>query len=310
VDTIAGLQYIRKFNLLLAGETGEGLDLSGLHVKFTISKSDQQTPNTAEITIYNMAQATIEKAKKEYTRVVIQAGYESNFGVIFDGTVKQYHAGRENGTDTYLQISAGDGDVAYLYAVVNGTLSAGATQKDQMQLAGVSMQQQGEVAEGFITEDAVGAVLPRGKTFYGPARDYLRQSARSTEATWSIQDGKFQVLKMGELLPGQAVVLNSKTGLIGTPEQTKDGIKGRCLLNPMLKIGIKLKIDETSVQAAKLPNTGKDDPVNKMPSIAADGAYRILKNDFTGDTGGNDWYCDFICIDVDETAPAGKQVKA
>jgi len=309
VESITGLQYIRKFNLLLADDSGQGLDFSGLKVVFSIKKTDHQTPNTADIRIYNLNQMTVEKAKKEFTRVVVQAGYESNFGVIFDGTVKQYRTGKENSTDTYLDISAGDGDVAYNYAVVNGTLHAGATQLEQIQLATLTMQQQGGIRPGFISNDIAGAPLARGKVMYGPARDYVRQSARSSGATWSIQDGKLQVLKTGELLPVQAVYLNSKTGLVGTPEQTNDGIKARCLLNPMLKIGSKIKINEASIQTAKLPDTTKDAAPNKMPSIAADGAYRILSIDFTGDTFGNDWYCDFICIDVDEAAPVKKQVK-
>jgi len=302
------LQYLRRFNLILADDKGDGLDFSGLKCLFSIRKADVQTPNSAEIRVYNVIPETVEKIKEEFARVVLQAGYESNFGVIFDGNIKQTRTGVENGTDTYIDIQAGDGDTAYNFAVVNTTLQAGSTQNDQLRIGSISMEQTGGVAVGSIA-DVGGPSLPRGKTMYGPARDYLRQSARSTEATWSVQDGKLQVVKQSDFLPGQAVVLNSKTGLIGTPEQTEGGITGRCLLNPKLRVGTRVKIDEKSILTAMLPDTKKGDAVNKMPSISRDGMYKLISVEFSGDTFGNDWYCDFVCIDIDETAPAGQQVQ-
>ncbi len=111
------------------------------------------------------------------------------------------------------------------------------------------------------------------------------------------------------VLPNQAVVLNSKTGLVGQPEQTNDGIKARCLLNPMLKIGGKVQINEKDVAQAKLADTSKDAQANKPADIAADGFYRLLVVEHSGDTRGNDWYSDLVCLDIDATQPPDKQVK-
>ncbi|MCK4883523.1 MAG: hypothetical protein KAS30_01505 [Candidatus Diapherotrites archaeon] len=293
-----GLQYIRKFSLIVADATGQGLDLEGLKITFNISKSEAQTPNKATIRVYNLNPDTLTKIQNEFTRITLQAGYESNFGVIFDGEIKSTRKGKENGTDTFLDISAGDGDVAYNFAIVNQTLAAGSTQADQIQLAGLSMEQQG-VSPGFIAEED-GASLPRGKVMYGQSREYLRKSTKNTDSTWSIQDNKLQVVKNTGFIAGQAVVLNSKSGLIGTPEVTEGGIKARCLLNPTLRIGARVKIAEKDIQEALLPDTDKEAPPNQMPSISKDGVYRILSIDFLGDTRGNDWYADFICVDIDE----------
>ena len=134
------LQYIRRCNLVVSGVSGDGLDLSNLRIVFKIKKSDAQTPNTAEIRVYNLAPETAKQIRKEFKRVVLQAGYESNYGVIFDGNIKQVRMGRESGTDTYIDIAAGDGDDAYNYAVVNTTLAAGAKQSDQITLQPVPCQ--------------------------------------------------------------------------------------------------------------------------------------------------------------------------
>lgn len=301
------LQYIRKCNLLVAGAGKDGLDLSNLRIVFKIKKSDAQTPNTAEIRVYNLAEETAKQIKKEFNRVILQAGYESNYGVIFDGNIKQVRIGRENGVDTYIDIAAGDGDDAYNYAVVNTTLAAGAKQSDQIDAAAGSMSSRG-VSKGYVAGTGE-ASLPRGKVMYGMARDYLRQSAEASDTTWSVQDGKLQFVPRTEVLPNQAVVLNSKTGLVGQPEQTNDGIKAKCLLNPMLKIGVRVKIDEKDVAEAKLPDTSKDSEANKPAAISSDGIYRLLVVEYSGDTRGTDWYADLVCLDVDASAPAGKQVK-
>ncbi len=301
------LQYIRRCNLIVSGTSGGGLDLSGLRIVFKIKKSDAQTPNTAEIRVYNLAPDTANQIRKEFKRVVLQAGYESNYGIIFDGNIKQVRMGREDGTDSYIDIAAGDGDVAYNYAVVNTTLAAGAKQSDQIGAASVAMAGKG-VRKGHIADTGT-AALPRGKVMYGNARDYLRQSAETSGTTWSIQDGKLQIVPLTSVLPNQAVLLNSKTGLVGTPEQAEGGITVKCLLNPMLKIAGKVKIAEADVSTAKLPDTSKDAPANKPAAISADGIYRLLTVEHGGDTRGNDWYSDLVCLDVDASAPMGKQVK-
>lgn len=163
------------------------------------------------------------------------------------------------------------------------------------------------VGVGYITKIGSQA-LPRGKVMYGMARDYLRQSAKASETTWSVQDGLLQVVKLTETLPNQAIVLNSKSGIIGTPEQTNEGITVRCLLNPLLKISGKVMIDEKDVAEAKLPDTNTNAEANKPASIANDGQYRVLTIEHNGDTRGNDWYSNIVCLDVDETAPTNKQV--
>lgn len=303
---MAVLQYIRRCNLIVAGASGEGLDLSGLRIKFKVKKSDAQTPNTAEIRVYNLAESTVRQIREEFTTITLQAGYEANFGVIFAGNIKQVRFGREGGTDTYIDIAAGDGDDAYNYAVVNTTLAAGARQSDQIQAAAGALAQRG-VGQGFIADTGAQS-LARGKVMYGMARDYLRQSAEASETTWSVQDGKLQFVKLTEVLPNQAVLLNSKTGLVGVPELTNEGVKARCLLNPLLKIGVRVKIDEADVAEAKLPSTGQTAAVNAGASIAQDGIYRLLVVEHSGDTFGNDWYSDLVCLNVDETAPTGQQV--
>jgi hypothetical protein len=300
--------YDRRCNLFIATPDGEALDLGQLHCKFAISRSDAQSPNWAAITVDNLADETAKRIQAEGTRLILQAGYRDLVGVIFDGTITQAIYGRPNGTETTLTLAASDGDLAYNFATVNQTLAAGATQADQVKTAIAAMSAHG-VGEGFLA-DMGGPSLPRGKVMYGMARDVMRQSCRSSVATWSIQDGKVQVLKRTGLLPGTAVLLSPSTGLIGTAEQTEDGIKARCLLNPMIRVGGTVKLDQSAIleQVTQAPSGGSTAETKKPSPIAADGIYRVYEVGYVGEIPGNDWYCNLVCLGADQSAPAGAEV--
>jgi hypothetical protein len=287
-------QYLRAATLIASTPNGDGVDLADLRVKFAVRKTETQTPNSAEVRVYNLSDSTKAQFKSVYTRVVLQAGYLGNTGVIFDGTIKQVNSGRD-GADTYLDIYAGDGDVPYNTALVNATVAAGATYKDQID----TICQSSKMPQGYVGGIS-SSPLPRGKCYYGLARDALRQVASSASGVWSIQDGKVQILKVLDVLPNSAVVLTARTGLIGQAEQTNEGIKIRCLLNPQLRVGGVVQIDNSSIDLAK-PIQAKDSTkVDKPAQLSSDGFYKILSLDYIGDTRGQDWYAHLICTDIKE----------
>lgn len=287
------MQYRRKVELIVSDSLGDGVNISGLKMIFKVSKTDAQTPNTGNIKVYNLSRDTMHKIRDEFTKVILLAGYEENYGVIFSGNITQLKFGSENVVDHYVDISAGDGDESYNFAVINKSVAKGSTQLDQIETALSSMN---GVSKGHIDSSISTQELPRGKVFYGMARDYLRQSCKTEQCSWSIQDGAAQVIKFDGNLPNKAIKLSSKTGLTGTPELTVDGVSARCLLNPLIKIGALIQIDESSISKDIIKKTSKKNPVNKAPSIAADGIYSVLSVDHSGDTYGNDWYSDIVCL--------------
>jgi hypothetical protein len=107
----------RKCSLIVGDTAGNGLELSALRVTFTVNKADNQSPAHAIIRVYNLSDDTARTVQKEFTRVALQAGYEGDYGLIFSGTVSQVRKGRENPTDTFLEIVATDGDEAYNFAL-------------------------------------------------------------------------------------------------------------------------------------------------------------------------------------------------
>jgi len=289
-------QWLRRCGLVV-GAGGAGIDLSDLRIQFAVHKGDVETPNNAAITVTNLAPGTVSRIRGEFTRVVLSAGYEGNAGVIFDGGIRQVRNGRE-GADTWTEIVAADGDRAYNFATVSTTLAAGARLADQVAACAGALAEK-DAAAGYIA-DLAGQALPRGKVMFGMARSYLRDVAHTADASWSIQDGLLQMIPATGTLPGEAVVLTAATGLVGSPEQTNEGIKVRCLLNPRLKVGGRVQLDNASIRTARIDL--KIGAWDKAVRLDRDGSYRILKAEFTGDTRGNDWYADLVCVGIDDTS--------
>lgn len=297
-----GEQYLRTVKLIVFGADTDGLDLSQLRIKFAVKRSDTMTPNTADIRVYNLSPETAVRVRDEFRRVILEAGYEGNSGVIFQGNIKQVIIHRESATDTYIDIVAGDGDRAYNYSVVNTTLAPGSTQADQVAAAARPMAEKGTTL-GPVA-NLTNERLPRGKVMYGPSKNFLKTVAQNNNQSWSIQDEKITFVSNSGFLPGQVVVITDKTGLIGSPQQTNEGVNLKCLLNPLIKIGGRVKLDNASVERLKinLNISSPDQIARSIPArINADGVYYVLVAEHVGDTRGVDWYTTLICLSTDVT---------
>lgn len=289
-------QWIRKCGLVISAGSSS-LDLSQLRITFEIKRTQTETPNQAQIKVYNLSDDTANLLIAEGQRITLEAGYKDNFGVIFDGQCTQIKKGRENGTETYVEINASDGDNAYNFAFVNTTLAAGSSQQDHINVVQKSM------GIGHTQKDVTSKKLPRGKVMFGEAKHIMRKSAHANNQDWSIQHGQLQIIAKDNTLQGQSIVLNSKSGMVGGAEQSSDGIAVRALLNPMLKIGALVIIDEKDIKLAKIKaqkksKSSKKDPVNKASSISHDGQYKIISVTYKGDTYGQDWFSDVICTEL------------
>lgn len=299
--------YDRKLSIVL-GEAGKtGLDFSQFRVTFSVRRGDQQTPNSVDCRIYNLSTQTQNQVKNEFDTIVLQAGYANNFGLIFRGDIKQIRSGRENAKDTYLDITAADGDEAYNFSYIRYTQAAGGNQ-DQS-LAAFVNSFGGDITQGYKpTFQSNGCV--RGQVFYGATKDELREFASQNDCTWSIQEGKLTIIPLTSYIPGAIPVLSPTTGLIGQPEQIQNGISMRVLLNPGLKIGQLVKLDSSvTINQLRFGLDGQSQGSNGLLQTSikssADGTYYVMRADHSGDSRGGPWYTDLICLATDATIPPG-----
>jgi hypothetical protein len=323
-------QWGRQLSIIIADQSGQGTELivpsdangNTLHVTFTVRHLVIHTPSTLILRIYNLSEQTagvlsalgvnIQESNfgTSNGQVVVKAGYSGNYGTIFTGGVRFVRKGRENPTDTYVDIYAATWDLPTNWGVVNITLKEGHAQTDIAKAAVKSMASDGYPVSMGTPPNALNGTVPvqpptaspRGRALYGNARDILRDLAAGHDNTWSFaEDGTLNFLPRTAYAPGDAVVLTSYTGMIGLPQLTDNGVKVRCLLNPVIKVGTRLQIDNKSIQQPA-PNLVLSAKANIFPSLDADGFYKVLWVDHSGDNRGLNWYSDMICISIDPSA--------
>ncbi len=293
-------QYLRACSLVVDDTRDGTIDLSSFRVVFKITAADVATPNTAIIRVYNVAPATAAKVRAEFKRVTLKAGYGSTATeIIFAGDIRQAIIGRENATDSFLELVAADGDVAYLRAFVSTTLASGWTPDDVVKACLKAMEPYG------VTAGVLPALLaPRGiraTTLHGFARDYLTQLCETFGLTWSVALGRLYMRPVDGAGTAGVIELNGQTGLIGWPQQTIDGILIRCLISSRISAGTTVRVTPRSVQEMQIQTaTGF---VDLRPGLNPEGDYRVWAVNYSGDTRGQEWFMDLVCTGVGQSEP-------
>jgi hypothetical protein len=315
--------YGRKVSLVVGTNSGNALDLSQMHMRFSIRKATVGTPSILECRVWNLSANTVKTltasgsdGTPEFNKVVLQAGYVTGqFGTIFQGNVIYYRSGRESPTDTYVIIYAADGDRAHNYALVNATVPAGSKPADVANALNGPL-----AAKGLDSNNAAppnnGIQYPRGKVCFGKAADYARDLAANTACQWSVQNGAQQYVPRTTPVAGEALVVNSATGMLGIPIQTIYGIEVRILMNPNIKYGGVLKINNKDIQTAELQliqgGIGPANSVNQLGPqfLSADGYYKVIAGEYTGDTRGTEWDTLLWCVSLDTSGTSAGAAQA
>jgi hypothetical protein len=322
-------QYLRQLSLIVANSAGQGIELGALRVTFEVRRGDTQTPNTCDVKVWNLSIQTSNalryRGASEFTQLSLKVAYQGQpLAQIFRGSIKQVRQGREDQRNSYIAITAADGDEAYNFAPAAFCLAKGNTAQNSVQailsvmVNAILGSPTGGGGGQPITQGYSPTLNPnksiRGRVFYGNCRDELREIADSQDCVWSIQDGQSTFIPKTGYIPSPPVLITPSTGLIGVPEQTQNGLEVRVLLNPSIKIGQTIKLDSTNINQLRygLDTQSVANNLNLAEGAAklnGDGLYYVLRANHAGDTRGTQWYTDLICLAVDATVPTPTSVE-
>jgi len=303
----ANNQWLRKLGLIV-GNGEKVLDLSQLEVEFVVRAGDFNAPNTAVIRIFNPQPSTIQSIQTEYKQVSLQAGYQTgNYGIIFSGDIMQVKTGKLESTTRYIDIMAADGDLFHSYSFISTTIAP-----NQPRSAEVKAIKQAAEAAGIKADASAdtglastGGVLPRGKVLFGLGSTIVNDAAARAGATWWIENGALKAAPLTGYLPGQAVIINSTTGQIGVPEATEQGVSVRTLLNPLIKIGNTIKLNNNEITAAQANNFSAGFPNYQSKAYFANldpaGLYTVMVVEHSGGIRKNPWYTDIVALAIDQS---------
>lgn len=256
---------------------------NGLNISFSIGKDLSKETNKAQITIYNLSEATAKKVEQDDAIIELSVGYSEDNGLkrIFLGYITEVKTSWKNG-ERLTEISASDGQKAIRDCVVSLSYYAEVSRKKVIDDVAKKMG-----IDVFYAKSCEFKSFAKGFSFVGTGEKCLDKVCAGTNLEWSIQNNILQILVKGGDKKLQAIKLTPETGLIGSVEyitkasflvkkenegnQTgkpiysrknrKQGHKLTCLLQPTIAPGDLIYVESRGVKGvfmcAKLTHNGE-----------------------------------------------------
>lgn len=303
-------QYLRNFSLTVVG-LGVSFDLSQLHAEFQINNAIVGTPKWGTIRIWNLGPDKATQIIREFQRVDLAVSYgDLDVQTVIKGEIAQVAYGRENATDTFLDLMVQDADRAIIWGTVAISLKPG--WNDDQVLDSIMKAWESKVDLGYRPAFKRTNANNDGLVLYGAISDALDELCARQNCHWFVEDEELNIVPRDGFIPGsEPPLLTSESGLLGTPILTYQGIQGRCLMNAAIKVGslVQLRNSDITQLSLKHPILGVTDPGSIVPTlnnpVETYGTYKVLAVTHEGNSRENQWETRFICCDVDNTAFTG-----
>jgi hypothetical protein len=267
-----------RFANVTIGQRGErGFLFEGFRVIFSITKSNEPTPNSGTVSIFNLAEFSRNKIRNIGDAIQLEAGYrEDEYGgrLVITADVLDIVT-EQAGADIVTVVRLGDG-IEFLKTVKDAySFKEGTSVKEILRkiasAAGITLKSLDGVDD---------AAYANGFSEMGPLGDILDKLVGRLGAQWSFQNNELQITpKLGH--NGSPVFrLSSETGMVGIP--TRDVDTSVSTPQP--------QSDGWKVISLLRPELGPGDRVEIVSEIAdASGIYHIQDVTHSGDTHQGDW---------------------
>lgn len=225
---------------------GNAIEIDQPRIRFQVTKNLGKEPNKCTIKVHNLAETTRTELERGTLSVTLHAGYDNVYRLITTGDMRRCYSQRE-GTDIVTVMQVSDGARAFAHARVNRSY------KPPIQVSRVladcaksmNLTLPPEIEQSAELRQA----LQDGISTRGPTREILTRLLAPYGYTWSVQNGKLQILRDEDLRPGEAILVDENTPIINTPERTypdkpggKSEVKFDVFLYPEINPGSRVRL--------------------------------------------------------------------
>lgn len=260
-DTFTPLQTGGAFDasVLTPSDSGFLLITPPLTIEFDIEHSTESGgPNHASFRIYNLSKkhrAQIFKPQinnGSFKQIQLQAGYQNTIPVIFNGNIREAWSVRE-GNNFITQVEAYDGGFSYQNAFTSTEFPAKVKTQTVLSTLMDSLGQYG-IGKGAIGNFPQLHLLKN--SFSDSTTSLLKELSGDG---FFIYNGKAFCLNSNEVVDGVLNVIDSNSGLLGTPF-IEGGIfvTLEMLFEPRIVMGQKIKLDSKTFDLHDLIDFGID----------------------------------------------------
>jgi len=282
--------FDRRAQVIVAPvDGGDGIDVTGLRVTFKVTKTSTSEPNTATVTIYNLAAGSRGRITAKDQAVIVRAGYVDLVEQVCVGVIKRVVHRRE-GQDIATEMELKDGGKDLLEPEFRRSYKRGTSRRRIIEDILSTMP---HTSKGRINASGVSGSISGKLSFSTTSKLALDRVGKAWDFEWSIQDGAIQILDPdGTVEPVElALKIGPSSGLIGSPAKTgQEGRKKRKSKKRKEQPGAKF-------QTLLMPSIRPGRYVLLESEFIA-GAFKVQSVELTGDTHGSEWACDVEAIQI------------
>lgn len=252
-----------------------------LHLSFSIEKSDAEAANTAKVQVWNLSDKNLNILEITDCVVELKAGYGNRNALILVGNITHVMTSMDN-ADRVTELEVVDGRAELRDTVITVSFNGAVDCKELYTYIA------GQMGVSIVFADGLDyKVLPNGFSFVGQARTALQKVAECCGHVWTMQNQVLQITLPGQPIATTAYLLNSDTGLIGTPKR--------------ITIGSNTEKEkaQTGWEVEYLLNgaIGINDTV-QLESRMVNGYFRVHKVTIDGDNMEGDWICTAQLLEI------------
>lgn len=178
---------------------------------------------------------------KKYILMEFYAGYQDEMPLIFYGFVSQCYSYRESGAVDYItEIQANSNQLITIYGFNNVTIAKDTKFEDVIKTL---TEQFPWYKPRYITPKI--KPLASNKTFIGQTLDLLGREYGQYDIY--IDKGELNVLDKNEVVPGDILVINSESGLLGSPRRAEQYLEFDMIFEPRLKLAQAIELESSSI---------------------------------------------------------------
>ena len=177
----------------------------------------------------------------KYMLMEFYAGYQNEMPLIFYGFVNQCYTHRDSGAvDFVTDIQADSNQLITYYGFNNVTIAKDSRFEDVLQILTKDFPW---YKPRYITPKI--KPLASNKTFIGQTLDLLGREYGQYDIY--IDKGELNVLDKNEVVPGDILVINSKSGLLGSPKRAQQYLEFDMIFEPRLKLAQAIELQSSSI---------------------------------------------------------------
>ena len=239
-------RYLRTIRVFV-GAGSEEITVEELYIQFRIRKEATGTPAEGNIDIYNLSEENEARIRDRGKKVTINVGYQGGeLRRLFTGTIRRVRRHRVE-LDRVTRIvvggelsvrSMGQGPRAVFIKAYEGEVPARTIVSDAINVLGLSV--------GSL-EQLPGDATETDFKYNGDARVFLTYFLEPYGLHWYIEDGVVKLSKYRQTSDDRpaGITISERTGMIGTPTITDDGVRVQTLLDSRLALNSRVKIESS-----------------------------------------------------------------